>query len=157
MAIGGEGFTDMSVPVTARSARRWQTWVLVAVEALVAYQAISGAIELITDTWKLPTEWLTRTPFDSWVGPGWTLIVLVAVPQLLAMAPELFLPRRPRLGILAGLLAGTNLLLWIGIQMAVLQVYFFLQPVIAGVGAVEIALALWWRASLHRSAEVSSR
>lgn len=147
----------MSKPVAATSGRRWQTWVLVVIEAFVAYQAISGGIGLITDTWKLPIAWLARTPFDTWVGPGWILIGLVAVPQLLAAVPKLFLPGRPKLGILAGVLAGANLLIWIAIQLGILQVYFFLQPVIAGIGVVEIGLALWWRASLRRSTEVSSR
>jgi len=141
----------VSKPVAATSGRRWQTWVLVVVEAFVAYQAISGGIGLITDTWNLPTAWLARTPFDTWVGPGWILIGLVAVPQLLAAVPKLFLPGRPGLGILAGILAGANLLIWIAIQLGILQVYFFLQPVIAGIGVVEIGLALWWRASLRRS------
>ncbi|PFG16898.1 hypothetical protein ATK74_1453 [Propionicimonas paludicola] len=140
----------MSVPVAA-SGRRWQTWALAVIEVFVAYQAISGGVGLITDTWKLPTAWLARTPFDTWVGPGWILIGLVAVPQLLAAVPQLFLPRRPGLGVLAGLLAGANLLIWIILQLAVLQIYFFLQPVIAGFGVVEIGLALWWRARLRRS------
>jgi len=147
----------MAIPVAAASGRRWQTWALAVIEAFVAYQAISGGVGLITDTWDLPTAWLARTPFDTWVGPGWILIGLVAVPQLLAAVPPLFLPRRPGLGVLAGLLAGANLLIWIIMQLAVLQIYFFLQPVIAGFGVVEIGLALWWRASLRRSAEVSSR
>lgn len=123
----------------------------------MTYQAISGGIGLITDTWKLPTDWLARTPFDTWVGPGWILIGLVAVPQVLAAIPKLFLPRRPGLGILAGVLAGVNLLIWIGLQLAVLQIYFFLQPVIAVIGVIEIVLALWWRADLRRTNELSSR
>ena len=147
----------MSVPVAAATGRRWQTWVLVVIEAFVTYQAISGGIGLITDTWKLSTDWLARTPFDSWVGPGWILIGLVAVPQVLAAIPKLFLPRRPGLGILAGVLAGVNLLIWIGLQLAVLQIYFFLQPVIAAIGVIEIVLALWWRADLRRTNELSSR
>ncbi len=141
----------MSVPVAAATGRRWQTWVLVVIEAFVTYQAISGGIGLITDTWKLSTDWLARTPFDSWVGPGWILIGLVAVPQVLAAIPKLFLPRRAGLGILAGVLAGVNLLIWIGLQLAVLQIYFFLQPVIAAIGVIEIVLAWWWRADLRRS------
>lgn len=152
-----ERLTYVSAPVEAASGRRWQTWVLVVIEAFVAYQAVSGGIGLITDTWDLPTDWLARTPFDSWVGPGWILIGLVAVPQVLAAIPKLFLPSRPKLGILAGLLAGANLLIWIALQLAVLQIYFFLQPVIAGIGIVEVALALWWRASLRRGAAVSPR
>jgi hypothetical protein len=139
-----------------RSANRrpWQAWTLAAIQLFVAYQAISGGIGLITNTWQLPAEWLVRTPFTSWVGPGWVLIGLIAVPHLLAAVPPLFLPGNPRLGILAGVLAGASLLIWIGMQLAVLQVFFFLQPVIAGIGVVELVIALLWRRRVGRPAPV---
>lgn len=131
--------------------RGWQAWALAVVELFVAYQAVSGGIGLITDTWQLPTDWLSRTPFTTWVGPGWILIGLVAVPHVLAAVPVVLLPRRPRLGITAGMLAGASLLVWIAVQVALLQVFFFLQPVIAAIGLVELGLALWWRARLRRA------
>ena len=124
----------------------WQAWTLAAVEVFVAYQAVSGAVGLITDNWRMPTEFLARTPFSTWVGPGWLLIALIAVPHLLAAIPIVLLPDNPRLGILAGALAGSSLVLWIGMQLVLLQMYFFLQPVVAVIGLVEIGLALWWRA-----------
>jgi hypothetical protein len=44
------------------------------------------------------------------------------------------------------MLAGAALVLWIAVQLALLQRYFFLQPVIAGLGVVEVLLAwAWWR------------
>lgn len=131
--------------------RAWQAWALAVVELFVAYQAVSGGIGLITDTWQLPTDWLSRTPFTTWVGPGWILIGLVAVPHVLAAVPVVLLPRRPRLGITAGMLAGASLLVWIAVQIALLRVFFFLQPVIAVIGLVELGLALWWRARLRRA------
>ncbi len=127
-----------------RTRRTWQAWTLAVVELFIAYQAVSGGIGLMTDTWQLPTEWLQRTPFDSWVGPGWILIGLIGVPHLLAAAPALLMPGRPRLGILAGYLAGGSLLIWIVMQLALLQEYYFLQPVIAVIGLIEIGLAHWW-------------
>ncbi|MCB0911244.1 MAG: hypothetical protein KDB60_06485 [Propionibacteriaceae bacterium] len=151
----------MAAGVTApgpgsRRTRTWQAWALVAVELFVAYQAGYGGVGLITDTWDLPGEWLVRTPFPDWAGPGWVLILLVGVPQVLAAIPVVAMPGRPRLGILAGLLAGISLLIWIGMQLAVLQVYFFLQPVIAVIGLVEIGLAYWWRHRLGTAAVAAS-
>ena len=132
--------------------RPWQAWALVLFELIVAGQAVYGGVGLITDTWQMPDEWLARTPFSTWSGPGWALIGLIAVPHVLAAIPVVFLPRRPRLGIVAGLLAGASLLIWIGAQLALLQLYFFLQPVIVGIGLIEIALALWWRRQLSHAA-----
>jgi len=134
--------------------RPWQAWTLAAIQLFVAYQAISGGIGLITDTWQLPSQWLVRTPFTTWVGPGWVLIGLIAVPHLLAAIPPLFLPGNPRLGILAGILAGASLLVWITVQLAILQVFFFLQPVIAGFGVVELVIALLWRRRVRRPVPV---
>jgi hypothetical protein len=140
----------MTPPTNPRPHRTWQAWTLAVIQLFVAYQAVSGGVGLITDSWRLPAGWLVRTPFTSWVGPGWTLIVLVAVPHLVAAVPQLLLPGRPRLAILAGLLAGGSLLVWIAVQLAVLQVYFFLQPVIAAIGLVQIAIALSWRGRLQK-------
>jgi hypothetical protein len=136
----------MSVTTTAitRTHRTWQAWTLAVVEIFVAYQAVSGGVGLMTDSWQLPTEWLVRTPFQTWVGPGWLLICLIGVPHVLAAVPQVLLPGRPRLGILAGYLAGASLLVWILMQVSLMQVYFFLQPVIAGIGLIEAGLAYWW-------------
>ncbi|MBK9698266.1 MAG: hypothetical protein IPO80_13135 [Propionibacteriaceae bacterium] len=41
-----------------------------------------------------------------------------------------------------------SLLVWISIQWAVLQVFFFLQPVIFVIGVIELSLSLWWRSRL---------
>lgn len=43
-------------------------------------------------------------------------------------------------GVAAAALAGVGLVLWIVLELAVLQRFFFLQPVIAAVGVLELAL-----------------
>ena len=130
--------------------RPWQAWALAVTELFITGQAVYGGVGLITDSWQLPTEWLARTPFDTWVGPGWVLIALVGLPHLLAAIPVVFLPRRPRLGILACYLAGGSLLVWIGVQVTLLGIYFFLQPVIVVIGIIEAALAFWWSRRIAR-------
>jgi hypothetical protein len=55
-------------------------------------------------------------------------------------------PRHPgRLA--AGYLAGLLLIAWIAVELLILRRYFFLQPVIAGIGAAEILLAWRWQRS----------
>jgi hypothetical protein len=43
-------------------------------------------------------------------------------------------------------------------QLALLQVYFFLQPVIVAIGVIEAGLAYWWRRrTLRHAAQVGPR
>ncbi|HEX5335561.1 MAG TPA: hypothetical protein VFW55_06740 [Propionicimonas sp.] len=137
-----------TTPVRPR--RAWQAWTLAAIQLFVAYQAISGGIGLISNTWGMPSQWLVRTPFTTWTGPGWILITLVAIPHVVAAIPALALPGRPRLGVLAGVLAGASLLVWIAVQLALLQQFFFLQPIIAAIGLLQLGVAWSWRRRLTR-------
>ncbi|WP_344804354.1 hypothetical protein [Microlunatus ginsengisoli] len=119
---------------------------LAAVQALVAVNAVIGGWQLIATGFGIPPEWLARTPFSGWVWPGVLLWLTVGVPQFVGVGAALVrTPWWPQIGWRVGLLTGAGLLAWILVQLAVLQHYFFLQPVIAGVGLVEIALAVGWR------------
>jgi hypothetical protein len=52
-----------------------------------------------------------------------------------------------RSGLAAGYLAGLLLVAWIAVELLILQRYFFLQPLIAGIGAAEILLSWRWQLS----------
>jgi hypothetical protein len=122
---------------------------LAAVEIVVAIQAIAGGLALIGDQWSMDPLWLRHTPFVTWTGPGVLLIVVIALPHLMAAAAIVVRPVPVRLGMVGGLLAGVSLIIWIIMQIALLQVFFFLQPVVAVLGALEIGLAAWWRRALR--------
>ncbi|HEY5879779.1 MAG TPA: hypothetical protein VIU11_12785 [Nakamurella sp.] len=124
--------------------RPWPARALAAVEAIVGVNAVVGGWKLIDDGYGMPVEWLSRLPVDTWVWPGVALIVGVAVPQFAAAAAAV-LGDRPQRGYRLGLAVGAALVLWIVVQLALLQRYFFLQPVIVGFGLLEIGLALRWR------------
>ena len=122
--------------------RGWAGWGLFAVLCLVGVNAVYGGIGLIVNGMGMPDDWLERTPFDSWLLPGLALLVTVALPQF--AAAWVVLRRDPRAP-LVGMAVGAALVLWILVQLAVLQRYFFLQPVIAGFGVAEVLLGLAWR------------
>ena len=122
--------------------RGWAGWGLFGVLCLVGVNAVYGGIGLIVNGMGMPDDWLERTPFDSWLLPGLALLVTVALPQF--AAAWVVLRRDPR-GPLVGMAVGAALVVWILVQLAVLQRYFFLQPVIAGFGVGEVLLALAWR------------
>jgi len=107
--------------------------------------AVYGGAGLIRDGFGMPDSWLAGTPLTGWVLPGVALLIGVAVPQLAAAA---LIVTGARPGLAAGFLAGLLLVAWIAVQLLILRRYFFLQPVIAGIGAAEVLLAWrWWRAA----------
>jgi hypothetical protein len=114
--------------------------VLIALELIIGANAVYGGIGLARDGLGMPDDWLTGTPFDSWLWPGVFLLLVVAVPMVVAAAAEIW--RRAwayrASGVAAGLLLG-----WIIVQLAVLQRYFSLQPVLFAAGLAVAALAIW--------------
>ena len=80
-----------------------------------------------------PQRW-DVTPRRGWAGGA--LLVVLALVAVNAVYGGI------------GVVAGAALVLWIAVQLLVLQRYFFLQPVIAGFGVLEMVLAWRW---IHRS------
>ncbi|HTQ89815.1 MAG TPA: hypothetical protein VMK84_10020 [Streptosporangiaceae bacterium] len=127
-------------PAAARHG--WHPWALAGLDGLTGAAAVYGGIGLIRDGFGMPDGWLAGTPLTGWVLPGVALLIGVAVPQL-AAAALIVADARP--GLAAGYLAGLLLVAWIGVQLLILRRYFFLQPVIAGIGAAEMLLAWRWQ------------
>jgi hypothetical protein len=111
---------------------------LVAVEAFVAVGAVYGSVMLITDAWRLDPAMLRDLPFDTWVLPGIALAALVAVPNV--VAGILVARGHPRARIVS-ILTGGILIGWIVVQLALIQQYFYLQPVMGVCGLLTIGLA----------------
>jgi hypothetical protein len=150
--------TSLVAAWTVDRRRRWQGVVLAVVLGIVGFNAIYGGVGLMRDGMGMPAEWVDRLPFGSWALAGVALLVGVAAPQFAAC--WLVLAGHPRAA-LAAAAAGTVLVAWIVVQVLVLRRYFVLQPVIAGLGLVEVSLAWWWlrsaRASMHRTPPLAVR
>ncbi len=123
-----------------REAVRTSRWSLIAVEVLVAVSAIYGGIGLIRNGMGMPDEWLDPTPFSSWLWPGIFLLLVIAVPMSAAAALEI---ARSQRAYLASMVAAVCQIGWIIVQMAVLQRFFFLRPMLLGAGLLIGALTLW--------------
>ncbi|WP_103383714.1 hypothetical protein [Pseudonocardia dioxanivorans] len=119
-------------------------WSLVVVEALVALAAVYGGVGLMADNMiGMPHDWLSATPFTSWVVPGMLLVLVVAVPMTVAAVLE---ARRSTWAPVVSIAAGGALVAWIGVQLLVVQRYNVLQPVMLGIGLAVFLLAV----VLHR-------
>lgn len=112
---------------------------LIGVELFVAAGAVYGGVGLIADNsiGMLP-GWLDGTPFDSWTLPGVFLLLIIAAPMTVAAVAEL---RRMSWAHSASMVAGIAMVGWIVAQLAIIQRYFFLQPVMALCGVLVLVLA----------------
>jgi hypothetical protein len=129
-----------AVPFADR--RAWPAWMLAIVAAIVGAGAVLGGTQLLSNGYGMPLSWLSHTPLTSWLLPGLALLIGVAVPQLTVLA---LVTLANRWALFAGYLAGVALVAWIAVQLLVLQRYFFLQPVIACLGVLQVALARAWQ------------
>jgi hypothetical protein len=122
--------------------RGWPAGIFAAIGLFLAVGAIYGGTQLMRTGFGMPLSWLSHTPFTSWTLPGLALLIGVAIPQLTVVA---LIAASHRWALAASYLAGLALIAWIAVQLLVLQRYFFLQPVIAGLGMAEILLAGLWQ------------
>ena len=113
----------------------------VAVNALVAGPLLAAAPD--GHLLGLPQEDLEGSPFATFLVPG---LLLTGIGAAHAAAFALQLRRRPRAWFWTGFAAGA-LVVWIGVQLFIIQPSF-LQPLLFAIGAAEGLLALaQWRAS----------
>ena len=129
-------------PWPALPHRDWAAWLMAGLAVLTGAASVFGGIRLIRDGLGMPAGYLTATPFSSWELPGLALLAGVAVPQL---AAAILIAAGHRWALPASYLAGAALVAWILVQLLVMQRYFFLQPVIAALGIVELALVRVWQ------------
>jgi hypothetical protein len=85
---------------------------LFAVDVCTAVTAVGGGIALASglEGDRFPDEWLTGTPFRSYVVPGMLLVGVVGGSATLAAAVTV---RNPRAGGLTSLLSGVIMMGWI--------------------------------------------
>jgi len=118
-------------------------WVIVVAELLVAASALYGGIGLILgNRIGMLDEWLDGTPFPSWTLPGVFLLLVVAMPMLLAATLEI---RRSVWAPWASIAAGGAQIGWIGAQLLVMQRYNVQQPMMLGFGLFILLLSVWAR------------
>ena len=133
-----------------------------------------GGVQMLGDPFGSPMgmsiEMLAGTPFGSYLIPGLLLTLVLGVYPLLA---ALLLWWRPAWRAMAPLerltgchwswcvavTAGLAMIVWIGVQVAMLGPVHFLQAVVAGMGLVVVAVAFTpvMRRSYQRAPELVVR
>lgn len=98
---------------------------LILVLFFLGITAVIGGIELIrTNGMGMPQEWLSTTPFSSFLIPGLVLSLIIGGTSLLAI---LLLIRHHKYGLEASAIAGFGIQIWIFTQIYMVRHASFLQ------------------------------
>lgn len=124
----------MAAPV--RSAPVLLRALTIGVELVLGLSAVYGGIGLLTGTIGMPDTWLEGTVFGSWFVPGAALLLLVAVPMLVAAALEV---RDSAYGVAASAAACLLQVVWVAAELLFMHRYDPLQPLVLGLAAVVLA------------------
>jgi hypothetical protein len=129
--------------VSARAAKRPRLrnstrTALIALDAVMAANAVAGGWYAVSGAPDVPTKWLDGTPFDDYVIPGLALSVLVGGTQ--AAAALSLLRDDPRAREVSMAASGV-LLAWIAAQVAMIGYVSPLQPIVATWAVGTLALA----------------
>ncbi len=132
--------TDEHIRVTSNHAfiqRRVNEKTLGVLLLFVALNAFGGGYYGMAGARDVPLEWLDGTPFPSYFFPAFVLFLIIGGSSLLA-AVAVF--NRSPLARKATLIAGTILLSWLSIQVALIGYVSWMQPATAIAGFIILYL-----------------
>lgn len=113
---------------------------LLAVGVFNALSAIGGGIGLLTPgSMGLPLRLLEGSVFTSYLWPAIVLIVVVGGTQALAVVADLL---RWRAALFWAAFAGFAMVLWIFVELAIVQGFSVLHGIYFATGIVQLALVL---------------
>jgi len=121
--------------------------VIIALQLLVAANAVGGGIYGLAGAKNVPTEWLEGSPFASYTVPSLFLLCVIGGGMLVATAAWLL---RRRIAPWISLGMGVVLMSWIVAQLAIIGAVSWMQPASFAAGLLIAALAVY---ALRRPAE----
>jgi hypothetical protein len=134
--------TATAHPIPVRSAKSVRG-VLVALEAVIALNAVGGGVYGLAGAKNVPREWLVGSPFHSYTIPS--LVLLIFVGGGMTVAASLLVAGYRRAAEVA-IAAGLILLGWIIVETMFIP-FSWLQPVFFVLGIAVVKLGFWQRIS----------
>ncbi len=119
---------------------RKRRWALEVILGILGVQAFYGGVQLIRDAFDFPVDWLDPLPFDSWVIPGFLLMLLIGVPSFALLGLHVADNRYADPLTVA---FGCGIMAWILVQLFFIP-FFFLQPLVFVLG-LTLTLVAWSR------------
>lgn len=114
--------------------------------SFISINAFGGGAYGMTGPKELPLEWLEGSPFSSFFIPSLVLFVVVGGSH--ALAAYWVLKRNPS-AYKTAIFAGSVLLMWIMVQVAIIGFVSFLQPVMAGLAVMVIVMAMQLKSRIN--------
>ncbi len=159
MLNSSKALSHPSGQTTSRpAARPWPLWIVVALFVFLALMALPVGWMMLRSPHGailgMPVAWIERTPFGSWLIPGLFLFSLIGLGSVCAIYGLLLRPTwawPQRLNPLPALRwtwtfatgMGLACMVWITVQVISLRMYFWMQPLIFGIGlAIVVLMAL---------------
>jgi hypothetical protein len=96
-----------------------------------------GVLGVFVNGAGVPLRYLENTPFSSYVIPGLVLGIVIGGTQALA---AIAVHRRTPHALIAAVVAGFGMILWIFVEIAVISEYSPLQTVYFALGVLELGL-----------------
>jgi hypothetical protein len=123
--------------------RRFLPYSLGALQAFIGLSAIMGGFKLVSDpsgaNLDLSLEWLANSPFPDYFIPGLVLLIGIGVGHVLAAIVN-FLRNRYAGG--TAFVFGIFLILYLAIEVWIIGLQTFLQPLFFVLGAIELIFGL---------------
>jgi hypothetical protein len=120
---------------------------LIALQLLVAANAVGGGIYGLAGAKDVPAEWLEGSPFSTYTVPSLFLLGVIGGGMIVATAAWLL---RRRIAPWISLGMGTVLMSWIVAQVAIIGSVSWMQPASFAAGIAIAALAVY---ALRRPSE----
>jgi len=113
---------------------------LLFIQIIVGISAIAGGVGLIfSNGLGMPTRWLAKTPFSSYVYPGLILFLAVGGTHILAVLLNI---KKNRYSLLLSSVAGFGLLIWIFTEIYLIMNLSWLQVLLFGIAILELIIVI---------------
>lgn len=156
-AVSRETFGPTIEPIP-RPRRGLAAWIAIAALLLLGIGALAGGIALVVkpdgSVMQMPLAYLDGSPFADYFIPGLILGGLFGIGSLVVAALGLL---RLRIAPFLAFAIGCGQMIWIAVQLTIIDEFSFLHPTMFGVGLVIAVASVFWAWPMLRAIVVDWR
>ena len=155
MSVDTFGPTIEPIP---RPRRGLAAWIAIIALVLLGIGATAGGIALVVkpdgSVMQMPLSYLEDSPFADYFVPGLILGGLFGIGSLVAAALGLL---RLRIAPFLAFVIGCGQMIWIAVQLTIIEELSFLHPTMFGVGLVIAVASVFWAWPMLRAMVIDWR